>query len=104
MAEKFDVGEVAIFNRPGSQFNGVEVTVTGPLARRLMRDYRDGRMFTADSYLIDGPFDHLPHVFSSTGKWSCLPEHLRKRPPPQDWVSICNLTSVPTQERIEEFA
>src|SRR5579862_8192680 len=101
--QRFEVGEVAIFNRPGSRFNGVEVTVVKPLRLAHIYDHMDGRRTVEYVYGIDSPaFTNVVPVHP--GGYCARPFELKKRPPPQDWVSMCNLTSVPSQDRIEEFA
>lgn len=79
MAERFKIGEVAIFCRPGSKNYGVEVTIVGPL--KLWRlwtaphDYYVAKAHQVDGALID---DAMPHF----KKWVAEPKHLRKKGSP----------------------
>lgn len=93
MAETFSVGEVALFVREGSDYSGAECTIIGPLSYRFVRDRKDGATSHKWVYLIDGPFDSIP----GTRGFVAAPENLRKRRPPQDWKTLCNLTDTPRE-------
>jgi hypothetical protein len=86
----FAIGEIAIFARPGSVHYGRECTIVGPLEWHLVqtkqgvvRDY---------CYIIDGDFQR--------GR-ACPPQHLRKRPPPKDWISLCDLRETAPERELE---
>lgn len=94
MAETFHRGEIAIYcgGVYHAEYNGQECIVdselewrfpTSPVTGGLVQIYgyktiaRDGNIFT------------------------CRPDQLKKRRPPQDWVSICNLDVVTPERELE---
>jgi hypothetical protein len=87
--EKFEVGEIAIAVSPNAHdelgVHGTEVLIEGPLQQRT---FTDGLVYW--SYLTSSP---------AKPGWQlrAKPEWLRKRPPKQDWKSICNLTDTPRE-------
>lgn len=92
--ERFDVGEVAVYNRPESKFHGMDVVVNGPLAcRNIVR--LSGVVDLCWSYEIDADFGRKP---PNGNGWAVEPHMLRKRRPPQDWVKLCRLTDRPVEE------
>lgn len=86
----FAVGEIAIFARPGSVHYGRECTIVAPLEDRLVQT-PEGAVRDR-CYLIDGDFQR--------GR-ACPPEHLRKRPPPQDWLTLCALRETAPERELE---
>lgn len=90
----FQVGEVAIFNRPGSRFDGMEVTISTRLHFALVRDRKTGLDAYGYVYGIEGDFGpKRPGV----PQWCAPPGHLRKKRPPQDWATLCRLAEVPQE-------
>ena len=84
MNETFQVGEIAIYVRPGSPYYGQEVTIIGPLKLRggpSSHDHITGQPAQRDmKYLISNPVGFN----SPNGKgFSARPENLRKKKPPQ---------------------
>lgn len=97
MAETFKVGEIALFNRPGSQYDGAEVTITLDLHFSLINDRKTGEKTYAYVYGIDGPFrPRLGFI-----KFCALPEHLKKRYLPPNWEDIAMKDDLPLEEEIE---
>jgi hypothetical protein len=92
--QRFEVGEVAIFSRPGSRFDGIEVSITEALHFALVRDQRTDRSAYGYVYSIEGDFGpKRPGVTH----WVAPPADLRKKRPPQDWVKLCRLDEIPAQ-------
>ena len=92
--QRFVVGEVAIFNRPGSRFDGMEVTISVGLHFALVRDQKTGQDAYGYVYGIEGDFGpKRPGVVN----WCTPPDHLRKKRPPQDWVKLCRLAELPAE-------
>lgn len=90
MIESFSVGEIAILqNCPfAPSFNGQECTVVHlPQPSNFVA--RNGKITSAGNYTIE----------SVDGEWLQVPpRQLRKRRPPQDWVKLCKLDSLPQEE------
>ena len=78
MTDKFEIGEVAIYVRPGSPFYGAEVKILSGLIFQnrvqdhLTGEYRDGGW----RYFIDIPTGN-PNGFTADPEW------LRKKKPPR---------------------
>jgi hypothetical protein len=83
----FAIGELAelVYSRFGNE--GTECTVTGPLKHRFNRITRVMEL----SYEID----------VAGRPYFALPEQLRKKRPPQDWVSLCHLDVVSPERELE---
>lgn len=97
MAESFSVGEIAIWARTlgSKEFSGTtgrsirrgsEVTVVGPLMLRAVR-LKTGVDFLNTYEIVD----------EDGYSWAAFPEWLKKRPPKQDWKTLCNLTDLPSE-------
>lgn len=91
--QTFSVGEIAILvcpDMPGDyglellMYVGEEVRIHSPLR--------------FDSAAID--FMVYEIVVSNGDLWAVTPYCLRKRRPPQNWKSLCNLTNVPAEEGV----
>ena len=81
--ETFKVGEIALMHglSRNSELNGTECEIIGPLGTWMTKRHGPSwgyRVRTADGRT--GPTE---------------PRFLRKRRPPQDWVKLCNLISLP---------
>ncbi len=88
MSDRFEVGEVAIYNRPESAYHGIEVTVISNLQQRSFFDTVTGtKGNVAFGYEIE-----VPGLWSVGVYYFAEPHELRKRRPPQDWVKLCRLT------------
>lgn len=74
---RFEVGEVAIYIRPGSKNFGKEVTIVGPLkwARLWTPDLKTYKV--VETYNVS--CDDLGQC--PKGRWAAQPHHLRKKPP-----------------------
>lgn len=87
--QTFSVGEIAVIcNAPAHarHYEGCEVVITAPLAYREWYVYPTRTDCAGLAYECDFP----------TGERMCIrPIYLRKRRPPQDWVRIANLVSLP---------
>jgi hypothetical protein len=78
VSESFQVGEVAIYCRPGSENYGAEVTIVGPLKRwRLWTAPHDYHV--AEAHQVDGA---LVGSRPDIKKWVAEPRHLRKKGSP----------------------
>jgi hypothetical protein len=86
VAERFEVGEVAILNREGSRWHTQEVTVISALQDFCWIDEQEGRWHSGAAYEIKIPDYNGPF------RWVAEPRELKKRRPPQDWVKLCRLT------------
>lgn len=94
--ERFEVGEVAIYHRPGSRVHGHEVTVLAGFQDRLCYD-----TLTGDTRVIAGYEISVPSWYGSPpygGSWMAERHELRKRRPPQDWARLCDLNEIPSEE------
>jgi hypothetical protein len=83
----FAVGEMAelVYSRFGH--DGTECTVTGPLQERINK-------ITA--------IRELAYAIDVRGKpYMALPDQLRKKRPPQDWVTLCNLHETAPERELE---
>lgn len=88
----FAIGEIAIYVNPDSGFYGNECTVISSLVYGPVRKHPEScEVVGAKAYNISAPW--LPKSPRAT-VWVAMPEHLRKRPPKQDWNSLCNLKEV----------
>lgn len=80
MSEQFEVGEIAIYWYPSSQYHQTEVTIVGP-----MECHQPG--------LFGYPIDCPTWPYNRQKSWVTIsPDFMRKRRPPQDWKSLCHLT------------
>lgn len=102
MQDSFRIGEVAIFHRPGSRYNGVEVCVTEALHLSSVFDFRDGITRLELVYGIESP--HFPPLRPGRDGHCARPDELRKKRPPQDWAKLCNLDEAPVETRELEIA
>lgn len=91
MAEYFAVGEIAeiVYSRY-ERGQGMECTIVAPL--RLRRNTITALI--EDCYVIEVEGE----------KYCALPDQLRKKRPPQDWMSLCHLDEVPAEPRELETA
>lgn len=88
---KFEVGEVAIYYRPGHNCHGHEVTILSGLNLSELKNAAGRLVRTAACYDIEMP-GHCPPLGCV---YAATPDQLRKRRPPQDWRTLCNLDEVP---------
>jgi hypothetical protein len=87
----FAIGEVAVLVRPGSVFYGQELTVVSPIIYGPIYESHNSEAVHGASYKVEAPW--LPPC--TPGRcWGARPEHLKKRPPKQDWNSLCHLNSI----------
>lgn len=78
MTDKFEIGEVAIYVRPGSPYYGCEVMVTGPLELKRSIDLVLGQEVEAMGYQI---YADSFEIYPGHDRYrSVRPEHLRKKP------------------------
>jgi hypothetical protein len=92
----FSVGEVALIHAPGGRYHGAEVTIIESLHMYTPVNSCGALGDPVEGYTIAG--DSLPPYAFKTGKgWGIARQNLRKRRPPQDWKSICNLTDAPRE-------
>lgn len=97
MSHQFKVGEIAVvtYTRGPHLVVGEEVEVIGPLETRMMHT---GAVETGYRVYSRHSCDPVSKQILTTGRFICvLPDQLRKRRPPQDWVKLCNLTHLPTR-------
>lgn len=100
--DRFEVGEVAIFVRPGSVYYGSEVTVMSELQLRDVWNLSTKRNEPQECYIVDSPEANPPpmrpgHV---AGFWVAKPEWLKKKGPPVElgsWKALDGIWS-PTRE------
>lgn len=79
MTQRFEVGDVAIYVRPGSPYYGQEVTITRGLALSMPGpDHVTGKEDNG-GYPVYG-INNLDDDYTAT--WTARPEHLRKKKPP----------------------
>jgi len=85
VSESFSVGEIVelVYSRYESRTLPMEVKVVG-LPEQVF-DRIAWVFLMAYSIEVDGV------------EYYALPEQLRKRRPPQDWVKLCNLTDIPRE-------
>lgn len=97
----FEVGEVAIYNNPNCPLHGEECTITEGLGVRECWVYP--AVGAAAQYT--GYREGYRIWFASVASYDLVafPYELRKRRPPQDWITICNLRE-DTVERPKEVA
>lgn len=92
MSDKFEVGEVAIYVRPGSPSYGCEVTIASTLIMSIFNtaeapDVSD----TAWVYLLD-------EICAETGLQGCAePHELRKKPPAREDHQLVKWSECPWQ-------
>lgn len=86
---KFAVGEIAIYVHNGSPIYGQEVIIISPLKYRFMGDEVTNSEYYAWAYDID--------CNDGAKDWCAEPQDLRKRPLPQDWISLCKLNETPEE-------
>ena len=76
MNETFEVGEIAILNKPNSSWHGTEVIIAGPIHWTGWISIETGETHSPEPcYSVSGP-DFLPGCV-------CPPRFLRKRKPPE---------------------
>jgi hypothetical protein len=77
--ESFSVGEIAelVYSRYHRDISGIEALVIGPLEYRFN--------------MISGLAEHSYAIECEGLKYLALPDQLRKKRPPQDWKTLCNL-------------
>lgn len=92
----FEVGEIAIFWRPGSKYHMREVEILTPLLPVHFMDTITGLWQTELAYRIA---DQLLLGAYPGIDFCATPMHLRKRRPPQDWNTLCNLDEAPLDVR-----
>lgn len=88
MAERFEIGEVAIFHNPSSDFHGQEVEIVMERHFAYWKNVDSGEEGGDYGYEIKWADGDITFQ---------LETDLRKRRPPQDWVKLCRLT-----ERMDE--
>lgn len=95
-SETFDVGEIAIYCRPGSPHFGVEVTILSGLRMSRQTDQRTGEVTFEPGYKIDGPFGPLVN-----GRpWGCPPQWLKKKRPPRKDRDVVRWADCPWQPEV----
>lgn len=79
MSEHFEVGEIAIYVRPGSPRYGTEVRILSGL--RSVSELHD--VLTGEN--VQGPLRcyAVTNPYGSSRHGYCLPQNLRKKKPPQ---------------------
>lgn len=92
MADSFNVGEIAIYCDPNvhlnASYNGQECTIDSPLEWRMPRSQLTGKLVPTYGY----------KTIARDGRiFTCRPDQLRKKRPPQDWVKLCNLQESPRE-------
>lgn len=92
----FSPGEVAIFVGPDSANYGDELTVVSPLLDLYLFDRHLMRNVWAKAHMVEAPWMPPPPP-DGKGFWAARPEHLRKRPPRQDWEKLAALDRAPTE-------
>lgn len=99
--QTFQVGEVALFCKPGSKHFGMEVTISGPLSMRLIRNTKTGAIRDVPAYVIE-PIGHpeLRPSGRSVG-FATEPFNLRKRPAPGDREKIGSWQECPWTPKLE---
>jgi hypothetical protein len=95
MNHRFDVGEIAIYCHPDSQWCGREVTIAGPLELTAYNNLRTGELVVEFAHRIDAPF--IRQELPPGAGFVTAPRWLRKRRPPQDWVKLCELDKIPAE-------
>jgi hypothetical protein len=94
--EKFDIGEVAIWVKPGPNF-GKELTVISSLQFVRTVDGGTGEVTDGWRYEIDAPgFVQGLHV-STVKRLFAEPEYLRKKRPPRKDLTIVRWADCPWQ-------
>lgn len=78
MTDKFEIGEVAIYVRPGSPSFGVELTVCSKQLVFSAIDDRTGKRVRSIGYQVDCP------QLDSKFRWFANAKHLRKKPRPPE--------------------
>lgn len=92
MSERFEVGEVAIYHRPESNWHGLEVLIVSGIETRTCIDEVTGIRGTFAGHEVEFS-DPVAEMAQERGyRWLAEPHELRKRRPPQDWVKLCRLT------------
>ena len=91
MSDSFSVGEIAILVNQAPWVtkpyysDGTEVSIVQGLSSHQLEDKRFPEL---RCYVIATP---------DGCEWAAVPEMLRKRRPPQDWMKLCNLTNEPRE-------
>lgn len=86
MPEKFEVGEVALFCKPGSPYFGAEVAIISELVYcPRMYSHTDQTWSDGWAYRVTGDLPDLkPPGCSFSPPWYARPEHLQKKRPPRE--------------------
>lgn len=85
-------GEEGIYVRPDSKLYGSELTVTGRAELRKLIHVPTGSHKTILSYVVDCPAMGPPP--EGYVCWLVPVEYVRRKPPKQDWKSLCSLDDV----------
>lgn len=75
MTDKFQIGEIAIYNRPESEYHNTEIEIIGPLEKRVIIDHLTYKKEYVPAYMVNVP---------GLGIRAARPQHLRKKRPPQN--------------------
>lgn len=97
---QFSVGEIAIFHRVGSRFDGTEVSITKPLHLANVYDHKDGSRTLEYVYGVDSPAFSDVRPVNPDG-FCARPSELKKRPPPQEMEEIGSWAECPWKPEIE---
>jgi hypothetical protein len=87
MTDAFNIGEIAIVNKPGSPYHGAEITITAPLHMTAYIESSTGTLYDPEPcYGISVPW-------RSDGRYVSPPRYLRKKrlPPPREEVGEWDL-------------
>lgn len=100
--DRFEIGEVAIFDRPGTAGHGDEVTIIGPLESRQAFDHVIAKVIYEPSYLVEAPWFNAS---AYGGKYAvCPPRYLRKKKPPNDTNNVVSWDDVGVWRPMKELA
>jgi hypothetical protein len=92
--ETFEVGEVAVISRPGSRFDGLEVTITEPLKLRRVEDIATGCLYEELTYQTDLKVQGYNRTLVVKSK------HLRKKRPPREDHALTRWVDCPYHKQI----
>jgi hypothetical protein len=100
MSEQFEVGEVAIWVKPGPNY-GMEVTIIGPLQKARPRNSNTNEVVEGWYYQIDPPANahYGPYRSKDPRRWAA-PEHLRKKPPKREDLQLVRWSECPWQPEV----
>lgn len=89
--QTFSVGEIAVLiDLIDEVWRGSEVQIDGPLDVHPCMNVRTGESFFEPVYPL--------HLVATGASGFAPPRCLRKRRPPQDWKTLCDLTDLPREE------